>query len=317
MAANNTAGAQNHQHPPRVVNAEVVYDDIDPDFDDTSKMIPHKRAEQGGHAVAPRVTALEREAEGVDAAAGIPLYEEDLGPENNKKFVKRGFQDVWAIPLFFVVILTTIGAAAYLQISAPPHQARWYHDSYGGTVLPALGLAAATSIGVALLSLTVMRASPVGYIFFAHGLIVLWFVFFAMLAFKAGSFYGGGFNLFLAGVSIFWIVSVADRVPFAAHVLHTSVRLNMRHWGSFVVGLGALVFMLAFATAWSVVFEAMARASVRGNDGGQSSSSSSQQGQHDDNAGNAVAGIASFLMTFVLFWAIQTGANVVHVTASG
>ena len=231
-----------------------------------------------------------------DAVAGIPLYEEDLGPDGNAKFVKRGYQDVWAIPVFIVVMLATVVGGIYYDSTQERSDASTEVSDEAKKYLP---WAAAGTVVLALTSLAVMKCAPVGYIYFANILAVCLIAALGIILLAVGSYIMGVLFLLGAAFSAFVFYRLRDRIPFAALLLKTSVDLATRFWGSFITGLVTLVVLMGFFAAW-----ALACIPVMG----------ALEGSNGSSVGSY---FVLFVLVFVLFWGIQVGANVVHVTASG
>ena len=303
--------SQHHSGHPGVLQAEVVHQAevaanlSDDELDETKAMIATKKNphHHGRPPLAGRVSALEVEDEHHgrgSVSAGIPLYKEDLGPQADNKFVKHGYQDAWAIVVFAVVMLGTV--ACSVHTAATSEHKLWFHAAMGAKDVPVLAISLVASIGFALASLFVMKSSPAGYIFFSQFLVVASWVAVGVRCLIDGLFYAGAFNLVVAVIYAMWAIGNVDRVPFAALILRTSVDINLRHWGSFLVGVVALFVTIAFSGAWSIVFERAINAT---------------QTTDSKDGSSMVPGLIAFGFVFVLFWGIQVGANVVHVTASG
>eukprot|EP00672_Neobodo_designis_P028700 CAMPEP_0174828880 /NCGR_PEP_ID=MMETSP1114-20130205/1583_1 /TAXON_ID=312471 /ORGANISM="Neobodo designis, Strain CCAP 1951/1" /LENGTH=577 /DNA_ID=CAMNT_0016062607 /DNA_START=76 /DNA_END=1810 /DNA_ORIENTATION=+ len=231
-----------------------------------------------------------------DVVAGIPLYEEDLGPENNSKFVKRGYQDVWAIPLFIIVMLGTIIGGIYYDSVTERDESTTEVSDEAKKYLP---WAAAATVVLALTSLMVMKCAPVGYIYFANILGIAMIFALGIFCLAYGAYIMGVIFILFGCLAAFVFYRLRHLIPFAALLLKTSVDLATRYWGSFIVGAVTLVLLFGFFAAWS-----LACIPVMG----------ALEGSNGATIGSY---FILFVLVFILFWAIQTGANVVHVTASG
>ena len=252
---------------------------------------------------------------------GVPLYGDHENAELSRRFVTRGYNDVWAAVLFVGQLLVCLVWAIHNGVTGSVELERGQSDrnetlsddaKVGHSLLSAgglpLGMLLATVLAMA--SLGLMRLYPRQYIWGANLLGVVLLVVLGIWQGHVTKQTGAGVPYYLLAFFVLaYFLCTLRRIPFAAVLLRNSVTVVTRHYGSIVTSGGTVVLAFVYA----VMFTAMAAPTLRTL--ASRSTSDTETSGNDAGDGGAVAVLLLFLLMW--YWTGQVLVNVVHVTASG
>jgi hypothetical protein len=241
---------------------------------------------------------------------GVPLYPDCTDPAVNQRFVKRGYNDVWAAAIFIAHLVVTFIMAI---VTAKQSHDESMHVATKSTHAEReqvdalkmwLPIACVCSVAAASACLAAMRAFPRQYIIAANVVAIVLNVIVAVYCIANGIWMAGIIWLAMAGINAAWLYFVRNRIPFAGCLLTHSINTVTRHFGSIVTSFGALIAVAVYLGMWVLMVIPTVKYFAESANEKESSNSTTQY-------------CVVLVLLLVFFWTTQVIANVVHVTASG
>lgn len=234
---------------------------------------------------------------------------------SNRPPLTPGAKDVWAA-VIFVINVFIIFVLAIQSVSIFNNDQGSFELGKSDVNFPMIGLYLTFS-----LFLISAAGSYMVYFFLNHGeyiidwvmkLNILGLIILACLSLITLQIIGAIIFGIMAGINMWYYVSVRNRIPFASSILAaacTAVKANFS--ALLLTAFSGLMFQGLWMLLWAIaLFGVYNKLST-------SSSSNNQQSTDDDDNGSAGASFVSFLMLFSLYWGIQLIKDVVAVTAGG
>lgn len=225
-----------------------------------------------------------------------------------------GAKDIWAAVIFAINVFI-IFVLAIQSVSIFNNDQESFELGKSDVNFPMIGLYLTFS-----LFLISAAGSYMVYFFLNHGeniidwvmkLNILGLVILAALSLITLQIIGAIIFGIMAGINMWYYVSVRNRIPFASSILAaacTAVKANFS--ALLLTAFSGLMFQGLWMLLWAIaLFGVYNKLST--------SSSSDQQSTDDNDNGSAAASFVSFLMLFSLYWGIQLIKDVVAVTAGG
>lgn len=262
----------------------------------------------------PEAAPIEQFTEG-DPAEGELLYPppvpgsgEPVNP-HLRRFVKRGWKDVWAAVVFLLCAFFVVGVGIANFITFDPskypstssNSSVIMEESYEGlsstdTLVLCVGLL--LSIFSVFADLFFLIKYPARMIYIANLCSVIMISVYAIMCFVSVSPFLGLLMLCMAGINILWFYYARRRIPFSATIMRTATKVVNHHkslFASQIVMLGASCTFLFF---WmNALIPSMYRA--------------------DSDATTPWDGFITLFSVFTFFWVMQVMVNVVLVTTCG
>lgn len=228
----------------------------------------------------------------------------DLG-----RFKSNGYQDVWAMVLFYIQFLAAIIVGA---INIKKGDFDSHNDSngivisnnrdtsyYGKIFGKACGAGFGIAVALTVLCLILIKQFPASFIWIANGFVLVVFAAYAGIGFYLGSTYLGVIGIVFFLLSALWLYSIRHRIPFSALLLESGAGAALRFHGTIFFAFFALVLAAVYFCFWSL----MAIPTI------------AKIGDSDADASTVFGVCLVFL--FMFYWTTQTIQGVVHCTAGG
>lgn len=238
---------------------------------------------------------------------GQPLYPPPTSGNVNphlRRFVSKGWKDVWAGALFLIVFITTFvwGAVNMITYKADIEYGDSSTITTHSTAVLVIILASVfvVSICAAMVGMMLMTCFPRQIIYVANVASIILELVTAILAFVFISFWMCLVLIILVILHVVWFYFARRRIPFAAAVLRAATRVLSKYKAIFVYKVLMVLILFVYTTFWSYVL-------VR----------PLNHGAKDDEEFTGFDGFTVCFFVFVYFWVMQVLPNVLFVTTAG
>eukprot|EP00756_Hemistasia_phaeocysticola_P010823 Hpha_TRINITY_DN15055_c3_g1::TRINITY_DN15055_c3_g1_i1::g.126214::m.126214 len=242
-------------------------------------------------------------------AVGVPIYKDVPPPEG--KFIQQGCKDAWAAILFVLQFAAVVAVGVIHAVkdginpddSIAPSDAPTDETKLSANVWVWGALACVIAGGTGLAALVVLRVAAYRFIVASNvAMAALMLVFSVMLLSKGAS--GGAIIFFAFAVfNIIWLYIVRHRMHFAGVMLEACAGVVWKYPVTVVVAIMSIIVIIGFILMWVFAIRSWVPEQVERADG----TTGFEGGQ---------PGLTVLFLLF-LFWSVNTGRGVAHVTVSG
>ena len=233
--------------------------------------------------------------------AGTPLYP-DAPDALKTKFVKQGWQDLpWAIIFLATLVVTMVWGFINLGKFKDDFSVSSDDSSISYKIRKWIPGSAASSLGMSLVSLALMRLAPRLYIWVANLAFIGINVAIAIYCFAGlKSTYLGVMWIIMCLFHVLWLWLVRRRIPLAASTLSAAVSVVTKYYGAIILSFASLIILVIYLCFFALMVVP--------------TMNSIENSSNNSTFGNFLL-VCLFLLLF--YWTTQVVVNVVHVTSCG
>eukprot|EP00796_Vickermania_ingenoplastis_P005147 gene5147-3697_t len=237
-----------------------------------------------------------------EPADGEPLYGDKPGAPVNphlRRFVKKGWKDVWAGVLFLCFFILTFACGVYNKLTYTPIKDTAAEEGQPTiSLVPAVVLPFISSCCLGFFMIPLMKWMPKEFIMVCNISSIFFIGLTAILSFIYVDAIVGIIMAFATVINAVWFVYAIRRIPFAAAVLRSSINVLSSYKAIFLVSFFLTGVLFLFTIFWSFAL-----------------SPSIDRAQNNISTGFDTFVVLFFIFTF--FWTMQVLPNLVMTTVAG